>query len=413
MYNTYILLRNNSESTSLNLEDLKRIGILPTDQFWVECQSVCWQHPNEIPELKQLLAETAQIQTKPVQTVSGTLAKEDPLEKYAPQVEKDQSCIKLPTKGNSLKVKEEDNTSLKQDLSDWKKETNTAHTVTTNHKAAGLTLNDTLLNGDNKEPWVRHEAPKEKKDLMEILLSLPAKKIATYAGLVIAGALMMLVIRGTGANGKMKPPPITQQTETENTVPAEELVDEPAADSTVVPESYTPQITPATELTDTPTEEPPVSELAKKTIPAKKTTDKNETTPPVSEPPVSNPPPVAEKKEVKKMTAENIASKLQLKANEYNVAAFGGIRNLKMTLQNDSRYLLDKVSVELRYLNPEGAVVKTEVIDFNFVQPGGEVTVAVKKTSRGVKVDYKITHIESKELAATNAVTENNTYSKN
>lgn len=420
MYNTYILLRNNSESTSLNLDDLKRIGILPTDLFWVECQSVCWQHPNEIPELKQLLAGTAQQQTKPAQSLSGTLPDADLLEKYAPQAEnkipgneKIPVYVKLPSNGNSLKVKEEGSTLLKQDLPDWKKEMNTGNTVTTNHKAAGLTINDTLLNTDNQEPWARQPALKEKKDLMEILLSLPAKKIALYAGLVIAGALMMLVIRGTGANGKLKPPPISQQTETVNTTPEEEPVEEPAADSSVIPESYAPQITTATELTNTTVEEPVQSEPAKKTIPAKKTTVKNEPALPVSEPPVSNTPPVAEKKEVKKVAAETIASKLQLKANEYNVAAFGGIRNLKMTLQNDSRYLLDKVSVELRYLNPEGAVVKTEMIDFNFVQPGGEVTVAVKKTSRGVKVDYKITRIESKELAATNTETENNTYSKN
>lgn len=55
MNNTYILLRNNSESTPLSLEDLKRIGLLPTDLLWVECQSVCWQKPQEIPELRQLL----------------------------------------------------------------------------------------------------------------------------------------------------------------------------------------------------------------------------------------------------------------------------------------------------------------------------------------------------------------------
>ena len=96
------------------------------------------------------------------------------------------------------------------------------------------------------------------------------------------------------------------------------------------------------------------------------------------------------------------------------MAAFGGIRNLKMTLQNNSRYLLDKVSVELHYLNPEGTVVKTETIDFNFVQPGAEATVAVKKSTRGVKLDYKITRIESKEMAATNsAAVDNNQFSKN
>ena len=56
MKNSYILLRNNIESSSLHIEDLLQIGLLETDLIWVECQSVCWQSPNEVPELKKLLS---------------------------------------------------------------------------------------------------------------------------------------------------------------------------------------------------------------------------------------------------------------------------------------------------------------------------------------------------------------------
>lgn len=413
MNNTYILLRNNSESTPLSIEDLKRIGLLPTDLLWVECQSVCWQHPQEIIELKQLVPPTAQPQPKP--------ATDELLEKYAPPVEnetptpteKNRVYIEFPSKENSLKTNEEDSTPPKQDLPAWQKDTNTANTVNTVHAVSSQSINDTLLNGDYKDPWLQPQAPKDKTALLESLLSLPRKKIALYAGLVATGALMMLIISGTGGNGKMKPQPITQQTETVNATPVEEPLEEAAEDSSITPESYQQQNNLMEEPTTAPKESPAISAPTKNVVPAKKAASKEESTPLTNEPPAKNPPPASESREVKKIPVENIASKLQLRANEYNVAAFGGIRNLKMTLQNDSRYLLDKVSAELRYLNPEGAVVKTEVIDFNFVRPGEEATVAVKKTSRGVKVDYKITRIESKELAANSVAVENNTYSKN
>jgi hypothetical protein len=55
MNNSYILLRNNIESSSLSFDELKQIGLQETDLVCVECQSVCWQNPVEIPELKKLL----------------------------------------------------------------------------------------------------------------------------------------------------------------------------------------------------------------------------------------------------------------------------------------------------------------------------------------------------------------------
>ena len=68
------------------------------------------------------------------------------------------------------------------------------------------------------------------------------------------------------------------------------------------------------------------------------------------------------------------------------------------TLQNNSKYLLDQVSVELKYLNLDGVAVKKETILFHSVSPGKASTLAVKKSNRGVKVAYTVTKIESKEV---------------
>ncbi|HMK25296.1 MAG TPA: hypothetical protein VK483_04635 [Chitinophagaceae bacterium] len=405
MNNTYILLRNNSESSPLSLEDLKRIGLLPTDLLWVECQSVCWQNPQEIPELKKLLNETAQ----PI--IKHTA--DEPWEKYAPNAKNEASTDTLNY--NSLNKKKEEPAPVKQESPNWQTEMKTANSINTLHSNNSFSINDTLRNEETKDPWIQNRVTKDipiaiGTGLTGSLLKWPLKKIALYAGLVAVGALMMLFIKGTGSKDSTRSQPLSQQTKTVTTTP----VEEPAPDLSTVAETNDQKNIPIEQTTTIPAAEQVIPASDKKDAKEKNEVIKKETTPLKTETPANHPAAVAENKEVKKAPEENIASKLQLKFNEYTVAAFGGIRNLKMTLQNNSRYLLDKVSVELHYLNPEGTVVKTETIDFNSVQAGDEATVAVKRSTRGVKLDYKITRIESKEMAANNSVTgESDQFSKN
>ena len=85
------------------------------------------------------------------------------------------------------------------------------------------------------------------------------------------------------------------------------------------------------------------------------------------------------------------------------MGSFGGIKNLEITLHNNSNYLLDKVAVKITYLNPEGNTVNSDIIYFQSVNPGEASTIPVKKSKRGVKIDYQITKIESKEFLLTDS----------
>jgi hypothetical protein len=124
--------------------------------------------------------------------------------------------------------------------------------------------------------------------------------------------------------------------------------------------------------------------------------------------------PEPEPKVVKKIAPENIATKVALSANEYKIGSFGGIKNLEVTLQNGSTYLLEKIAVEISYLNPEGKTVGSDNIFFQSVGPGDVVTMPVKKSHRGVKVEMKVNKIESNELSAINSSGgDANNYSKN
>lgn len=95
----------------------------------------------------------------------------------------------------------------------------------------------------------------------------------------------------------------------------------------------------------------------------------------------------------------SLSKQVTVSSNDYQKVAFGGIRNLQLTVSNDSKYVLDNVVVELQYLKPSELPLKTESIQFRSVAPGGTQTIRVPDTNRGIKVTYKITHILSVQSA--------------
>lgn len=400
MHNTYILLRNNVESTALELEDLKKTGLLPTDLIWVECQSVCWRHPGEIAELKDLVIDPA----APRPETSESL-----LEKYSPKVARE-----VPVQSASLTEKflqAKDNFLDSDEMVPFVADETPPASVQSkktgqqNYSAASG-MKKKRAAEDTPDIFFPKATSQGKADLLESLMAIPRQKLALYAGLVVAGAIMMFIIMGTGnQSNPVKQPaaPVVASTpaETQEPVPADEPVSEPGSDSTSLPESFSPQNTVATEEAVSPAPAP----VQREPQPVKASTPgrKNE---PVAKKEVNSEPPPAAKKTIAAEPAReqqaapvNIHAQLSVKANEYNVAAFGGIRNLVLTLHNQSAHFLDKVAVEVHYLNPEGAIVKTDIVDFKFISPGESSAVAVKKSSRGVKVSTKIISVQSKELA--------------
>ena len=117
-----------------------------------------------------------------------------------------------------------------------------------------------------------------------------------------------------------------------------------------------------------------------------------------------------EKKEVMPKTSEqkpeetkpktrpvNINRLVNVQANNYKQRAFGGVMNLELTVNNDSKFELDKVIVELQYLKPSEQPIKTEKIVFNGIEPNGSKTLRIPDYLRGVKVAYRVMEIESSQ----------------
>ena len=100
---------------------------------------------------------------------------------------------------------------------------------------------------------------------------------------------------------------------------------------------------------------------------------------------------------------KNIRDFVSVKSNNYVRGAFGGIRGLELTVYNRSGYLLDEVSVELQIMKPSEQPLRTDIITFRNINANGAVTVRVPDSQRGIRVDYRITNVESKQFEKSTA----------
>ncbi|MBD0332857.1 MAG: hypothetical protein ICV66_09385 [Chitinophagaceae bacterium] len=84
-----------------------------------------------------------------------------------------------------------------------------------------------------------------------------------------------------------------------------------------------------------------------------------------------------------------------IKSSDYKVGVFGGINDLALTVINRSSYNLDKVSVELEYVKPNGETVQKQILEFSSVTAKSAKTISVPPNRRGVKIRYHIKTISS------------------
>ncbi|MEO5946304.1 MAG: hypothetical protein ABIP79_05770 [Chitinophagaceae bacterium] len=403
MKNSYILLRNNIESSSLLIEDLQQIGLQETDLIWVECQSVCWQAPREISELKKLLSADKPLPVSnkiknAVENITETIEHFLPID-----IPNKLVFVEMPS-GKKSNTEKHVAVSNKDPMPDDMNKYGNPETVSnlkTDKKFNSYKSKSDLPFAEIKETFKPHST--KNKNLQETIFGfeLPenAKKITLYTGLVLIGALLMLLVMNSDHKNKSVMQPIAQQPEK-----VIEITESVAAEesTTSLPEVFEEQPYDQIEGPEAIRKETPPS-----SIKTSKTSDRRidviaEDPNPINEVPS------------KKIPIENISSKVTLKANDFGMGSFGGIKNLEVTLENGSAFLLDKIAVEIIYLNPEGEIVNSDKIYFQSIGPGDTATLPVKKSKRGVKINLKVIKIESKELSDVNSTaTDSNNYSKN
>ncbi len=371
---TYILLRDNLESTPLSLAALKEIGLKESDLVWAEGQSVCWLSPGQIKELKDLVpgnrtnsaSITAQLEDVPAEVPTLNVVSE-PLD-HKSSNDTRHIFVELPKVATKPQV------------------------VMPKQKVDELAF----------IPKLEPEFPKVESKCStnhDFYIPPQLKRAAFYFILFITGLAAGLIIN----NALSKKQTIAQ---TDKSLIASTGVTGQATeiDDTVVNNSLLEPIN------DQTTETATIENSVKKVEPRSARLPASTESLPINSTVLPDPSPTdliiptdktEEVKEIKKPSIKEIYSQVALKNNDYTVGSFGGIKNLELTLSNHSRYALDEVEVLVRYLKPDNELVKSETISFRTIPPGGTKTVPVKKTNRGVKVSYKVNVIKSSDFQET------------
>ena len=112
--------------------------------------------------------------------------------------------------------------------------------------------------------------------------------------------------------------------------------------------------------------------------------------------------PVDTTTEKPKVVKKKVALKRQvtLTTSEFKKGVFGGINDLELKVRNRSDQHLDKVAIEVKYLKPNGDVIKTENYSIRAVAPKSTKNLVIPPSRRGVNIKYRITNIKAAEEKA-------------
>src|SRR6185437_4689360 len=192
MKNSYILLRDKKESTALSIEELQEIGLKKTDLIWVECQSMDWRSPFEIAELKDLISAGNSEDKK---NSTGELISQ-----------------KAPSRGDQLYKKTAVKTRTEHFIKNLEKYGHPVRVILSGSEKKEIDFRSDK-NFSPREIEGRHltnqgQNEQRSKSAFAFQISKQVKKMALYTGLVLTGALLMLLIM----NLKNKKSIVAQQT---------------------------------------------------------------------------------------------------------------------------------------------------------------------------------------------------------
>ena len=430
------MLRNNKQSGPFSLQQLVSAGLKPYDLVWVEGKSAAWRYPSEVDGLKNYapateeqpydrfykkpedkpqekkVNKTLQLQEEPYSspienktvTTSRTVfvampenhvakKQSQPVYVKTPAIVEDRPVVaeEKRTESKPVYIKPEPVISepvlLKQEPIVKEKPIQVKEEPTLNEKYSE-SLDDikrryteTYLSRKKKSRWTStHTSILQVFGGAIFFCFLVVVAYKNFAGedkppsrTTIIQPDKRAINTGTVTNPSTLIPPVTTET---NKQPAKKTQ---AVKEEVNPPDESLAINTTQQKTEDAIKENEIAGVEKKAALSKVTDD-------------------SKPEEVKPKTHPiNINRLVSVKANNYKQRAFGGVLNLELTVDNDSKFELDKVIVELQYLKPSEQPLKTEKIIFSSIEPNGSKTLKIPDYLRGVKVAYKVMGIESSQ----------------
>jgi len=110
-------------------------------------------------------------------------------------------------------------------------------------------------------------------------------------------------------------------------------------------------------------------------------------------------PSVSKEKKIllKPANPRDIRKQVKLERNDYTVRYFGGISGLKLTVSNKSGHFVNRVELEINYLERNGDVIETNNYQVRAMKPHSSQTLSVPPSKKGVKVTCRIINIYARQ----------------
>jgi hypothetical protein len=443
---SYLLLRDNKESGPFTMDDLLSFGLKPYDLVWIQGKSAAWRYPSEVDELKPFAPaveeqpfdrfykknnEEKKEELTPVVNEyprHTPVAKEDPpvineeYNRYIPAAKKEEEIKFVPKKSVFVTLPEHKQAEAKKNIQPPIQEQEKAVTtptisITENPAAAEIKYSQPL--DEIKEMYVKtllqRKDQKAKKGIVINLL----KKVAVFGGLIVLGVLAGFIIKSKSGKGNkevgqaLQASPLVSNNQVNELVTGSVQENESVIDPSVQKNQKDEQEPSQKTGESTPTSNEPTTVRIRKETMLIVPKEREEFPSRQIEPQPSEIDPVTgeraskvrsnnsvrgvEEKAVMKPGKNSLHDLVSVASNDYKRVAFGGIRNLYLTVTNNSKYELDNVIVELQYLKPSEEPLRTENIKFKSIAPNASSTIRVPDTNRGIKVSYKIITIDSKQ----------------
>jgi hypothetical protein len=100
----------------------------------------------------------------------------------------------------------------------------------------------------------------------------------------------------------------------------------------------------------------------------------------------------------KKYFRQNWQNYIHVSLNNYKTGFLGGMKDIKVTVNNDTEFPLDNVMVSLLYFRANGKLFKKGQLSIDNIQPKSSKEITAPDSRRGMKITVKFQRITSQEM---------------
>jgi hypothetical protein len=435
----YLLLRNNKESGPYSLDDIIKLGLKPYDLIWVQGKSAAWRYPSEVEELKPIAPAVEEqpfdrFFKKAEEKKDLPVVSEEPSKQETPVVKSEYEKY-IPKKSVYITMPGQKNTLAKEPIKETLPAPPVQPTITISENPAAAQIKYSQPLEEIKEMYVKTLQNRKQKIARKSFWLKNLKKMAALLSLVAVGLIAGYFMKSN--NGGKKETAVLSNTALAQPEKKEPLVNAPdtVTKNNPGPASNTNTLALPSEPIQTlhqPTGgfvnrsqhernataglnysiDNPANDNLKTEILNTPSENKINNTLSLVPQSVDIDPSTGERnRKVRNAGTDNAAASttekrsaipgelsglVSVKSNDYKRVAFGGIRDLQLTVTNDSRYILENVTVELQYIKPNELPLRTENIQFTSIGPNATSTIRVPDTNRGIKVAFRIITIKKR-----------------